>query len=77
MKLPKIKNENLPEELKQILGDDDLEFDAIVNPEDVIDVQIDPDSFYESRLHTAESLIKARHELEERRLKEKRSKSDN
>ncbi|AIX17424.1 hypothetical protein Syn7803C76_204 [Synechococcus phage ACG-2014b] len=77
MKLPKIKNENLPEELKQILGDADLEFDAIVNPEDIIDVQIDPDSFYESRLQTAESLIKARQELEDRRLKEKRSKSNN
>ena len=77
MKLPKIKNENLPEELKQTLGDADLEFDAIVNPEDIIDVQIDPDSFYESRLQTAESLIKARQELEDRRLKEKRSKSNN
>ena len=32
MELPKIKNEDLPEELKKILGDADAEFDAIVDP---------------------------------------------
>ena len=30
MELPKIKNENLPKELKEILGDGDAEFEAIV-----------------------------------------------
>ena len=31
MELPKIKNENLPKELKEILGDGDAEFEAIVD----------------------------------------------
>ena len=31
MFLPKIKNEDLPEELKELLGDADAEFDAIVD----------------------------------------------
>ena len=37
MELPKIKNENLPQELKEILGDSDAEFDALVDPMDIID----------------------------------------
>ncbi len=36
MDIPKIRNEDLPKELKEILGDQDAEFDSLVNPEDVI-----------------------------------------
>ena len=36
MDLPKIKNEDLPKELKEILGDADAEFEAIVDPTDII-----------------------------------------
>ena len=32
MDLPIIKNKNLPKELREILGDDDAHFDAIVDP---------------------------------------------
>ena len=53
MDLPKIKNEDLPEELKELLGDEDAEFEAIVDPMDVIDIQLDPDAYYEGRLQTA------------------------
>ena len=42
MELPKIKNEDLSKELREILGDDDAEFDAIVDPIDVVNIQIDP-----------------------------------
>lgn len=77
MFLPKIKNEDLPEELKELLGDADAEFDAIVDPEDVIDIQLDPDAYYEGRLQTAEALIKARKEFEERRTEERRNKNKN
>ena len=31
MELPKIKNKDLPKELKEILGDADAEFEAIVD----------------------------------------------
>ena len=51
MDLPKIKNEDLPEELKELLGDEDAEFEAIVDPMDIIDIQLDPDAYYEGRLH--------------------------
>ena len=48
MDLPKIKNEDLPEELKELLGDEDAEFEAIVDPMDVIDIQLDPCLLYTS-----------------------------
>ena len=46
MELPKIKNENLPKELKEILGDADAEFTPIVNPEDIINVELNVDEYY-------------------------------
>ena len=50
MKLPKIKNEQLPPELREILGDGDAgDFDAIVDPMDVLDIQLDPDAYYKDR----------------------------
>ena len=45
MELPKIKNEDLPDRLKEILGDADAEFEAIVDPTDIIDVQLDLDEY--------------------------------
>lgn len=65
MELPKIKNEDLPEELKSILGDNDAEFEAIVDPSDIIDIQFDPDAFYESRSQIAEKLIESRKKAQE------------
>ena len=72
MDLPKIKNEDLPEELKELLGDEDAEFEAIVDPMDVIDIQLDPDAYYEGRLQTAEQFIEVRQKLQERRSKMKK-----
>ena len=63
MKLPKIKNEQLPPELREILGDGDAEFDAIVDPMDVLDIQLDPDAYYEDRHKTALMLVEARKKL--------------
>tara|TARA_B100002019_G_scaffold269588_1_gene262490 strand:+ start:2985 stop:3227 length:243 start_codon:yes stop_codon:yes gene_type:complete len=72
MDLPKIKNEDLPDELKELLGDDDAEFEAIVDPMDVIDIQLDPDAYYEGRLQTAEQFIEVRQKLQELRSKMKK-----
>ena len=74
MKLPKIKNEDLPQELREILGDNDAEFDAIVDPTDIIDVQLDPDSYFEAQPTTAELLIESRKTLEEFRQPEQKVK---
>jgi hypothetical protein len=73
MDLPKIKNEDLPEELKELLGDEDAEFEAIVDPMDVIDIQLDPDAYYEGRLQTAEQFIEVRQKLQELRSKMKKT----
>lgn len=72
MKLPKIKNENLPQELREILGDSDAEFDALVDPMDIIDIQMDPDSYFEGRTRTAEMLVEARKKLHEYQTKSKK-----
>lgn len=63
MELPKIKNEDLPQELREILGDADAEFESIVDPMDIIDVQFDPDSYYEQQHMLAEKLIESRKKL--------------
>ena len=72
MDLPKIKNEDLPDELKELLGDDDAEFEAIVDPMDVIDIQLDPDAYYEGRAKVARMLVESRKKLEEIRHEIKR-----
>lgn len=63
MELPKIKNEDLPQELREILGDNDAEFESIVDPMDIVDVQFDPDSYYEQQHMLAEKLIESRKKL--------------
>tara|TARA_B100000902_G_scaffold175325_1_gene169057 strand:- start:179 stop:412 length:234 start_codon:yes stop_codon:yes gene_type:complete len=36
MKLPKLRKEDLPERLRELVGDVDVEFDPIVDPNDVM-----------------------------------------
>ena len=64
MDLPIIKNKNLPKELREILGDDDAHFDAIVDPSDVIVPNLDIDQYYEDSAKTRQMLIEARKELD-------------
>ena len=66
MDLPKIKNEELPKELREVLGDDDAEFELIVDPMDVMtNIQIDPDAYYEQKLKLQEKLIESRRKANE------------
>jgi len=74
MDLPKIKNEDLPQELREILGDSDAEFESIVDPMDIIDIQFDPDSYYEERHKTAQMLIESRKKSQEYASKLRKSK---
>jgi hypothetical protein len=71
MELPKIKNEDLPEELRKILGDADAEFDAIVDPTDVFDINVDDQEYQEERLKVAGQLIRSRERLNELRRQER------
>ena len=65
MELPKIKNEDLPDRLKEILGDADAEFEAIVDPTDIIDIKLDLDEYYKGTTETAQMLIESRQKLEQ------------
>ena len=66
MDLPKIKNEELPKELREVLGDDDAEFELIVDPMDVMtNIQINPDAYYEQKLKLQEKLIESRRKANE------------
>ena len=76
MKLPKIPKDQMTPELREIVGDEDLEFDAIVDPMDVLDIQIDPDSYYEDRLHSAKLLIESRNKRNEIQRHNKNSKEN-
>ena len=75
MKLPKIPKDHLTPELREIVGDGDLEFDSLVDPMDVMDIQVDPDSYYEGRLHAAKLLVESRNRNEIQRHNQ-RSKED-
>ena len=76
MKLPKIPNQYLTPELREIVGDGDLEFESIVDPMDVMDIQVDPDSYYEDRLHAAKLLVESRNNSNEIQRHNKRSKEN-
>jgi len=76
MKLPKIPNEHLTPELREIVGAGNLEFESIVDPMDIIDIQIDPDSYYEDRLHAAKLLVESRNNSNEIQRHNKRSKEN-
>jgi len=70
MELPKIKNEDLPEELRKILGNNDAEFEPIVDPSDILDIPYDYGSYEEGRQKTAEMFVNARKKLQEIRQRE-------
>ena len=76
MKLPKIKNENLPEELKKLLGDQDAEFDAIVDIGDIISVDIDRDAYDQQTMAIGKKLMESRKKQQEL-LKQKKMEKRN
>lgn len=71
MELPKIKNEDLPEELKKILGDQDAEFEPICDARDVIRVPLDIEAYMDGRLETAQQLIQERKKRSKKKANKK------
>ena len=50
MDLPKIRKEDLPQQLREIVGDNDAEFDSIVDPMDVMILpEYDEDKFKQEK----------------------------
>jgi len=50
MDLPKIRKEDLPQQLREIVGDNDAEFDSIVDPMDVMILpEYDEDKFMQEK----------------------------
>jgi len=60
MDLPKIKKENLTQELREVVGDTDLEFESVVDPSDVVSIPSHMRDFYQDRLTTAQRLVESR-----------------
>lgn len=77
MDLPKIKNENLPDELKKILGDADAEFESLVDPSDVIvDVEYNSEEFNKQREENARRFVEARKKLNRLRTEQRLTESE-
>ena len=64
MKLPKITRDQLTNELREVVGDTDLEFDSLIDGNDLIDIQINPDAYFERRAEVGKMLIEQRGENE-------------
>ena len=65
MELPKIPNDQLPKEIKEIVGDADAHFDLVVDPTEIIDVPLDTDEYFERKYQVQKMLIENRKRTQE------------
>ena len=65
MELPKIPNDQLPKEIKEIVGDADAHFDLVVDPTEIIDVPLDTDEYFEGKYQVQKMLIENRKRSQE------------
>ena len=73
MELPKLKKENLTQELREVVGDKDLEFDSLVDPTDVINLAVNLEEYLEGKADTMKSFIDSRQKLQEYQKKARKS----
>ena len=71
MELPKIKKENLTPELREVVGDTDIEIESVVDPSDVMNLPYDPEQYEKDRLQTARMLVESRQKLNDLMRKNK------
>tara|TARA_R100001443_G_scaffold42316_6_gene55691 strand:- start:2632 stop:2862 length:231 start_codon:yes stop_codon:yes gene_type:complete len=64
MELPKINKDQLTKQLREVVGDNDIEFDAIVDPTDIVIDDFDEDAYNEGRLEVAQKLVEIRKEIQ-------------
>jgi hypothetical protein len=72
MKLPKIKKEDLPEELQSIIDGDEIEFDPIVSVDDIFDLPFDHEEYEKGRIEIAQKLVESRKKLEDARVQQRK-----
>jgi len=73
MELPKLKKENLSKELREVVGDNDLEFDSLVDPTDVLGLAVNLEEYLEGKANTMKSFIDSRQKLHEYQDKARKS----
>ncbi len=73
MELPKLKKENLSQELREVVGDNDLEFDSLVDPTDVMNLAVNLEEYLEGKAETMKSFIDSRQKLQEYQRKARKS----
>ena len=64
MKLTKITKDQLTNELREVVGDNDIEFESLIDSDDLVDIQIDPDAYFERRAAVGKMLIEQRNQNE-------------
>ena len=65
MELPKIPNDQLPKQIREIVGDADAHFDLVSDPREIIDVPLDTDEYYEGKYKVQRMLIEIRKQIKE------------
>tara|TARA_B100001250_G_scaffold339691_1_gene307141 strand:+ start:931 stop:1188 length:258 start_codon:yes stop_codon:yes gene_type:complete len=60
MELPKIPKAQLTPSLREIVGDQDLEFDSIVDPMDVMDIKFDANAYRADRIDIGKKIMELR-----------------
>ena len=63
MELPRIPNDQLPKEIREIVGDADAHFDLVTDPRDIIDVPLNTDEYYEGKYQVQRMLIENRKQI--------------
>ena len=72
MDLPRIPKKHLTKELREVVGETDLEFDAMVDPMDVVSLNTNLEEYTKGKIETARMLVESRKKLEEYRRELKR-----
>ena len=65
MELPKIPYNQLTPALKEIVGQQDLEFDSIVSSSDIFDIGFDPEALHRERILIGKEIIESRKKQEQ------------
>ena len=61
----KINKDQLTNQLREVVGDQDITFESITDPSDLVDVSVNPEDFYQGRKAVADKLIESRQKLDE------------